>query len=53
MTGLMYSAATDHGDIEIARLLMARGADLNARATPAKQLSIGRTRWDRRRWRRC
>ena len=28
MTPLMYAAATDHGDIEIARMLMAKGADL-------------------------
>jgi ankyrin repeat protein len=37
MTPLMYAAATDHGDIEIARMLIARGADLtvksNARET--------------------
>ena len=32
MTALMYSAATDHGDIEIARLLMARGADLSVKS---------------------
>ena len=32
MTPLMYAAATDHGDIEIARLLMARGADLNVKS---------------------
>jgi ankyrin repeat protein len=28
MTPLMYAAATDHGDIDIARMLMAKGADL-------------------------
>ena len=28
MTPLMYAAATDHGDIEIARMLIARSADL-------------------------
>ena len=33
MTPLMYAAATDHGDIEIARLLIARGADLTVKST--------------------
>jgi ankyrin repeat protein len=33
MTPLMYAAATDHGDIEIARMLIARGADLNIKST--------------------
>ena len=33
MTPLMYAAATDHGDIEIARMLMARGADLTVKST--------------------
>jgi ankyrin repeat protein len=33
MTPLMYAAATDHGDIEIARMLIARGADLNVKST--------------------
>jgi ankyrin repeat protein len=32
MTPLMYAAATDHGDIEIARMLVARGADLNVKS---------------------
>jgi ankyrin repeat protein len=33
MTPLMYAAATDHGDIEIARMLIARGADLTVKST--------------------
>ena len=33
MTPLMYAAATDHGDIEIARMLVARGADLTVKST--------------------
>ena len=32
MTPLMYAAATDHGDIEIARMLIARGADLTVKS---------------------
>jgi ankyrin repeat protein len=32
MTPLMYAAATDHGDIEIARMLVARGADLSVKS---------------------
>ena len=31
MTPLMYASATDHGDIEIVKTLMARGADLKAK----------------------
>jgi ankyrin repeat protein len=33
MTPLMYAAATDHGDLEIARMLIARGADLRLKST--------------------
>ena len=36
MTPLMYAAATDHGDIEIARMLMARGADLTVKSNASE-----------------
>jgi ankyrin repeat protein len=36
MTPLMYAAATDHGDVEIARMLMARGADLTVKSNAAE-----------------